>query len=98
MATAVPSRGANVAHRLDRLPISSVHRLVLIALTFAYFFELGDLNTFAFAAPALIKYWHLPITTIGFITSATFFFRSPRRSPSPRSSRLVLPSVRCLLP
>ena len=73
MATTVPSRGANVAQRLDRLPISSVHRLVLIALTFAYFFELGDLNTFSFAAPALIKYWHLPITTIGFITSATFF-------------------------
>jgi len=56
MATAVPSRGANVAHRLDRLPVSSVHRIVLIALTFAYFFELGDLNTFSFAAPALIKY------------------------------------------
>jgi MFS transporter, putative metabolite:H+ symporter len=73
VATTVPSRGANVAQRLDRLPISSVHRLVLIALTFAYFFELGDLNTFSFAAPALIKYWHLPITTIGFITSATFF-------------------------
>jgi putative MFS transporter len=73
MATTVPSRGANVAHRLDRLPISSVHRSVLIALAFAYFFELGDLNTFSFAAPALIKYWHLPIATISFITSATFF-------------------------
>jgi MFS transporter, putative metabolite:H+ symporter len=73
MATTVSSQGANVANRLDRLPISSVHRRVLIALAFAYFFELGDISTFSFAAPSLIKYWHLSIATISFITSATFF-------------------------
>lgn len=64
---------ANVANRLDRLPITAVHTAVLVALAFAYFFELGDLNTFAYAAPALIKEWHLSVSTIGFITSASFF-------------------------
>src|SRR5947209_11732523 len=73
MITTVSSQGANVANRLDRLPISSVHWRVLIALAFAYFFELGDISTFSFAAPALIKYWHLSLATISFITSATFF-------------------------
>lgn len=73
MATTMSGHRANVANRLDRLPISSVHRSVLIALAFAYFFELGDLNTFSFAAPALIKYWHLSITGVSYITSATFF-------------------------
>lgn len=73
MATATPSHGVNVANRLDRLPISAVHRSILIALAFAYFFELGDISTFSFASPALIKYWHLSIGTISIVTSATFF-------------------------
>ena len=62
----------NAANRLDRLPISKVHTAVLVALAFAYFFELGDLNTFAYAAPVLISAWGLQVSTIGFITSASF--------------------------
>jgi len=62
----------NAAGRLDRLPISRVHTAVLVALAFAYFFELGDLNTFAYAAPALIKAWGLQVSTVGLITSASF--------------------------
>jgi putative MFS transporter len=73
MAASISQNNANVANRLDRLPISSIHRTVLIALAFAYFFELGDISTFSFAAPALIKYSHMTIATISFITSATFF-------------------------
>src|SRR5579862_4812846 len=42
-------------------------------MSFIFFFELGDLNTFAFAAPAVRQAWHLPITTLGLIVSATFF-------------------------
>jgi putative MFS transporter len=38
-----------------------------------FFFELGSINTFAFAAPAILRNWHLSIAKIGFITSATFF-------------------------
>ncbi|HEY7413603.1 MAG TPA: MFS transporter [Ktedonobacteraceae bacterium] len=71
-ATVLPGN-TNVANRLDRLPISSIHYIVLFALAFAYFFELGDISTFSFAAPALIKYAHMTIATISFITSATFF-------------------------
>ncbi len=41
-------------------------------LGFVFFFELGDINSFSFAAPALRADWHLSIATIGFITSATF--------------------------
>jgi putative MFS transporter len=73
MAVTLSSNNSNVANRLDRLPISSVHRTVLIGLALAYFFELGDISTFSFAAPALIKYSHMTIATISFITSATFF-------------------------
>lgn len=62
----------NAGNRLDRLPVSSVHIAVLVALSFAYFFELGDLNTFAYVAPELIKTWNLTVSTIGFITSASF--------------------------
>jgi MFS family permease len=41
-------------------------------LGFVFFFELGDINSFSFAAPAIRIGWHLSISTIGFITSATF--------------------------
>jgi len=41
-------------------------------LGFVFFFELADLNTFSFAAPAIRSQWHLSIATIGFVTSATF--------------------------
>lgn len=61
-----------VAKRLDRLPISSVHRLMLVALAFAYFFELGDISTFSFVAPALLKNSGLTVSDVSLITSATF--------------------------
>lgn len=73
MDVTISQNHTNVANRLDRLPISSIHRLVLFTLAFAYFFELGDVSTFSFAAPALIKYAHMTISTFSFITSATFF-------------------------
>jgi putative MFS transporter len=60
------------AARLDRLPIGSFHRKIMWLLAYIFFFELGDLNTFAFAAPAIRIAWHLSISTIGFITSAAF--------------------------
>lgn len=58
--------------RLDRLPIGSFHRQIMWLIAFVFFFELGDLNTFAFAAPAIRVAWHISISTIGFITSAAF--------------------------
>ncbi|MDP1442922.1 MFS transporter [Priestia megaterium] len=62
----------NCSNRLDRLPISKVHRTVLFALAFVYFFDYSDLNTFAYAAPALIKSWDISVQTIALITSMSF--------------------------
>src|SRR5262249_51621276 len=63
----------SAAARLDRLPIVSFHRYIMWVLGFCFFFELGDINTFAFAAPAIRAEWGISIATIGVITSATFF-------------------------
>jgi len=62
----------SAAARLDRLPISSFHRDMITLLSYIFFFELGDLNSFAFAAPGVRQQWHLPIGTISYITSASF--------------------------
>lgn len=62
----------DISARLDRLPITPVHRMAMIALAFAYFFELGDINTFAFAAPTLIQQWHISVHEIAFVTSSGF--------------------------
>lgn len=64
--------GINAANRLDRLPVSSIHKKVMIALAIAYFFEYGDLNTFTYVAPALINHWHVSVKTVAFITSSSF--------------------------
>ncbi|MBO0778742.1 MAG: MFS transporter [Ktedonobacteraceae bacterium] len=69
MAQQLAGNEVNVANRLDRLPISSVHRLVLIGLAFAYFFEFGDLNTFAYTAPALEGFG---VDKVALITSLSF--------------------------
>ncbi|HEY4174482.1 MAG TPA: MFS transporter [Rhodopila sp.] len=63
---------ASISARLDRLPMTSAHRTAFIALAFAYFFELGDLNTFAYAAPAVIRQWGISVHTVALITSASF--------------------------
>ncbi len=62
----------SAAARLDRLPIGSFHKRTAWLLGLVFFFELGDIYTFAFAAPALLKAWNLSISSISFITSATF--------------------------
>jgi putative MFS transporter len=41
-------------------------------LGFVFFAELGGLNTFSFAAPAVMKDWNLSIPAVSFIVSATF--------------------------
>jgi putative MFS transporter len=62
----------SAAARLDRLPVTSFHRRMMWLLGYIFFFELGDLNSFGFAAPALRESWQLSIATIGRITSASF--------------------------
>jgi putative MFS transporter len=63
---------SDAAARLDRLPVSAFHRRTAALLAYVFFFELGDLNSFAYAAPALRQQWQLSIGTIATITSASF--------------------------
>jgi MFS transporter, putative metabolite:H+ symporter len=63
---------STAAARLDRLPITTFHRRVMWLLGFVFFAELGGLNTFSFAAPAVMKDWNLSISVVSFIVSATF--------------------------
>ena len=72
--TPVTIRPARVsaAARLDRLPVGRFHRRLMYVLAFVFFFDHSDINTLSFAAPAIMKFWQLKITTIAFFTSATF--------------------------
>ena len=47
-----PMQHSNAANRLDRLPISRFHKITLVAVSFAYFFEFADINSFATTAPS----------------------------------------------
>lgn len=62
----------DLSQRMDRLPITAMHRIAIAALAFAYFFELADLNTFAYAAPGIIGSWHIPVHAVALITSTSF--------------------------
>lgn len=63
---------SSVASRLDDLPIASFQRRTAWILAFVFFFEFGDINTFSFAAPAILKAWGLTISNVSWIMSATF--------------------------
>lgn len=60
------------AARLNRLPVTSFHGRLALILGFVFFFDLADINTFSYAAPAIMKFWHIPISTIALLSSATF--------------------------
>lgn len=63
---------SELSPRLDRLPVSRFHRRILYGVCFAFFFELADLNSFAYAATGLQKYEHMSVGTIANVTSASF--------------------------
>lgn len=63
---------SNAANRLDRLPISRFHKITLVAVSFAYFFEFADINSFATTVPKLITLWGVTINQIAYVTSASF--------------------------
>lgn len=65
-------RDTILSERLDRLPIGRFHRRVLLALAVAFLFEFGDLNTFAYVAPALKDHLGLNVHAIALVTSASF--------------------------
>lgn len=62
----------NSGNRLNRLPITSLHKWILVAVSITYFFEFADVNTFSVVAPQLVKQWHISLNTIAYITSISF--------------------------
>ncbi|MDL5159113.1 MFS transporter [Actinomycetospora termitidis] len=65
--------GADLAARIDRLPvITRTHRRWVVVLGALFVFDLVDLNSFAYAAPALRTEWGLSIGAVGVVTSAGF--------------------------
>jgi putative MFS transporter len=60
------------AARMDRLPITRAHKIALATLAFVFLFEFGDLNTFAYVAPALIKHLAFSVQDVAVVTSAAF--------------------------
>ncbi|MBQ0847970.1 MFS transporter [Streptomyces sp. BH-SS-21] len=65
-------RQSNALNRLDRLPVSRFHKVTLLAVAFAYFFEFADINSFATTAPKLIKLWGLTVDQVAYVTSLSF--------------------------
>ncbi|EPD68984.1 MFS transporter [Streptomyces sp. HGB0020] len=63
---------SNALNRLNRLPIGRFHKVTLLAVSFAYFFEFADINTFATTAPKLIKLWGVTIDQVAYVTSMSF--------------------------
>ena len=61
-----------VAARINRLPITGFHRRMMWVLGFVFFFDHADINTLAFASPAIMKFWNIPVQTIALFSSATF--------------------------
>lgn len=70
---AQPTASPTLVARMNRLPLATTrHKRWVWLLVGVFVFELADLNTFGFAAPGLIKYWHISVGTIGNVTSAAF--------------------------
>ncbi|MEB3960220.1 MFS transporter [Streptomyces kunmingensis] len=63
---------SNALNRLDRLPIGRFHKLTLLAVSFAYFFEFADINSFATTAPKLIDLWGITVDQVAYVTSLSF--------------------------
>lgn len=63
---------SSAAARVDRLPITRAHRVALVTLAFVFLFEFGDLNTFAYVAPALVKQLAFSVQDVATVTSAAF--------------------------
>jgi putative MFS transporter len=72
MTNLAQMRRISAVDRLNRLPVTRYYREITWILGFVFFFDLGDIATLSYAAPAILKSWHLPIAVIGYLTSATF--------------------------
>lgn len=62
----------NSANRINRLPITRFHKIIIVVVAVAYFFEFADINTFSTTAPKISQVWGLDVNHIAYITSISF--------------------------
>ncbi|GAA4548637.1 MFS transporter [Pseudonocardia xishanensis] len=73
MTSPEPDAVGSPSDRLERIPIlTRSHRGWIVVLGLLLFFDMGDLNTFAYAAPAIREEWGLTVGDIGFVTAMSF--------------------------
>lgn len=64
---------ASIGARIDRIPsLTRRHYRLIALLTGLFIFDIIDLGSFAYVAPALREEWGLSIDTIGVLTSTAF--------------------------
>ena len=63
---------ADVAARLDRLPVGRWHTRARLILGASTFFDAFDVLAISFALPALAGEWHMTPGQVGFVISAAF--------------------------
>jgi putative MFS transporter len=61
-----------VAARLERLPLSSFHRRLLLIGGLGYMFDGLDSSSLAFLLPVVSKLWHLTSAETGLVASSTY--------------------------
>ncbi|MEV5018049.1 MFS transporter [Streptomyces sp. NPDC053780] len=64
---AAPRTPLALGDRLDRLPLSSFHRRLVLALAGMILFEWVEINAFAFVAPTLREQWGIPLSTVALV-------------------------------
>lgn len=72
-AVPLSGEGARLSDRLNRIPVMTrTHRTWAAVLGGLLLVDMADLNTFAFAAPAIRADWGLDVADVGTITAASF--------------------------
>lgn len=72
-STSALTSPAAITARLDRLPgLAPRHRGLVALLVSIFFFDIIDLTSFSYVAPALMKEWGLSLEQVGLLTSTAF--------------------------
>lgn len=73
MDTETADTGSTLTDRLNRIPVMTrTHWQWLFVLAVLLLVDMADLNTFAYAAPAIRENWNISVGAIGTITGASF--------------------------
>ncbi|MGQ9824979.1 MAG: MFS transporter, partial [Desulfotomaculales bacterium] len=59
----------NIAQRLERLPLTRTHWIILLATGVGWLFDSMDVGLVSFVLPAIQKAWQLQPTQLGLIGS-----------------------------